>query len=142
MGYADDYLAIVDALTAKISGIAGVNSVIFGEREHVGALKFPVVFIVPGEDTIEVASVLQQRHETVFDVILVDKKFDAEQGLREVIQLGGACYDEILKDRCLGGVAQDVLITLVDPAYSRVEQTVLHWVLLRVVVRRRRKGGQ
>ncbi|MBC7324373.1 MAG: hypothetical protein H5T99_03545 [Moorella sp. (in: Bacteria)] len=108
MGYAEDYFALMDALEQRLKSdprLAQVKAVFFGEREKVGQLQFPCLFIIPGQDSIADMSAMAQQHTTRFELVAVLKDPDAEQDLRRAIELAGDVYDVLMEDRSLGGPA-------------------------------------
>ena len=143
MGYATDYLAIVDALINRLRTapeLASLKEVVFGEKTQIGAVKFPSVFVIPTSDQITAAAANIQEHTYTIEVVVLQKKHDMQQGLREAVRLAGQCYDVILQDRTLNNTCADVVITSMQLDYQRAEAFVLHWALLTVQVKRLRRG--
>ena len=143
MGYATDYLAMVDALINRLKTapeLTNLQEVVLGEKTQIGAVKFPAVFVVPASDQITAAAANIQEHTYTIEVVVLQKKHDMQQGLREVIQLAGQCYDVILQDRTLNNTCADVAVTSIQLDYQRAEAFVLHWALLTVQAKRLRRG--
>lgn len=141
--YADSYLAVVDGLIARLQtdvALASVQEIIFGEKESIGRMKFPSIFILPGADNVTTAATNTQQHEYTFEVVVLQKKADMQLGLREAITFAGACYDSLMGERTLNGLVADLKITSVEPDYQRNDTFVLHWTLLRLVLTRLRRG--
>lgn len=144
MGYAEDYFALVDALEQRLKSdprLAQVKAVFFGEKEKVGQLQFPCLFIIPGRDSIADMSAMAQQHTTSFELVAVLKDPDTEQGLRRAIELAGDVYDVLMEDRSLGGACNDLRVAVFDPGYVRAEGLVLHWVSLELEITRQRRVG-
>ena len=143
MGYADDYFAIIDEIINKLRTapeLTDIKSVIFGEKERIGSVKFPCIFVLPANDKIEVAATNTQEHNYTVEVVIIQKKKDMEEGLREAIDLTGKCYDVILQDRTLNNTCADLIITDVEPDYQRADHFVLHWTMLRINIKKLRRG--
>ncbi|MGB9886751.1 MAG: hypothetical protein ACPLRW_07135 [Moorellales bacterium] len=135
MGYASDYLAVVNAIRSKLTGISSIKHVVFGEKENIGSLQFPCAFIIPGADEIEDATNVEIRHNYNFDIVILLRNYEVEAGLNEVVTLAGQCYDAFSGDRQLGGLALWVKVTSVEPGYGRAEGgPVVHWATIGLTV--------
>jgi hypothetical protein len=135
MGYAAEYLAVADAIMARLAAVPEIKQVVFGEKENLGLLQFPCVFLVPGTDEVSEITNVEFRHDYSFEAVLVSRGYgDVEAGLRNIITLAGKCYDAIMADRQLGGTVYWVRVTAVDPGYGKVESgPVLYWASLHLV---------
>jgi len=130
VGYATTYLAIVDSLVELLTeadGLAEVKQIAFGEKER--GLAFPCIFILPGEDDDrDDAMPNMQEHKIPFEVVAILKDPDIEEGLRDVIRLGGAIIDAVKADRAIKNSCLYADFGKMNPGYGRGKDgTILHW---------------
>jgi len=137
MTYKTAYLGVIDEIIAILKAdpnLAAIddNNILFGEREKVA--KFPVIFVIPRPDEIDDMTVSQQEHRITVDVVVLQKKYDVEEGAREAIEFAGDCYDCIMGNRTLNGKCEDLIVKRFEPDYEKGAKWVLHWTLIRIEV--------
>lgn len=132
MSYEEKYFAIRDEIKHLIqidSRMSGIQEIIFGEKERVGALKFPCLFIIPGrtsDEDVEMPNEQELKH--LFQLVFVLKDTDIQEGLEQAIKYGGRSYDIFMKEnRDLNGKALYCTVKTIDPGYGRADQAILHW---------------
>ena len=136
MGFATDYLAVVDAVKAKLVELKTAGSlkeVYFGPRSKVGpnpvAYVVPVPYEVAGEERVE-------HHPIRVTVVVAGRDADVEAGLRANIVLAGDCRDKLYVDRTLGGLVSDLFVTSFGPLVEQDENMYLFRSELRVTLTR------
>lgn len=117
--------------------LAAVKEFIVGEKERIGVLDFPCVFIVPGRDEVSEQEMPDtQAHAVAFEIVAVLKDRELQEGLQEIIDLGGDIHDVFKENRDLQGVCEWLDINAVDPGYGKGadNKTTLHWVSVEITV--------
>lgn len=136
MGWYDNFSAIKNAIQDTLSAITEIKNIVFGEKERIGQLQFPCLFIIPAEDEIinaEAAAGEGKQHNYNWELVLVGKNNDVETGLANILQLAGACYDALMADGTLGGICLWSEIESVEPGYARTESSaVIQWAAIRL----------
>jgi|GEM_PF-3948307 len=136
MGWYDNFNAIKNAIQSTLSTVTDIQNVVFGEKEHIGQMQFPCLFIIPAEDEIVTAEATAgegKQHNYNWELVLVGKNHDVETGLANILQLAGECYDALIADNTLGGVCLWSEIESVEPGYARAEQSmVIQWATIRL----------
>jgi len=138
VGYADMYWGIVDEMTRLIEAyapLAPLQEIIFGEKEQIGQIKFPCLFMAPGDDDIDDITANADEHKIKFSLVLILQGRNLQQGLKDVISLGGNLYDLFKANRGLNGKCNDLHISKISPGYGRAEnKTILHWASVEITV--------
>ena len=119
------------------SRLAGVKEIIIGEKERIGALVFPCIFIVPGRDEIKDEEMPnRQEHAIGFNIVCLLKDRDLQAGMPEVVDLGGDIHDVFKENRDLQGTCLYLDLNAVDPGYGRGadNKTILHYCSVEITV--------
>lgn len=138
MGYADIYWGITDEITDLLTNdirLADIQEIVFGEKERIGALNFPCLFFIPGKNEIDDLTSLSQEHKFNYELVLILKDRDLQAGLKDAIDLAGDIHDVLMENRDLNGKCCDMSVTGIDPGYAKVEQNILHWVSIEIIVK-------
>lgn len=135
MGWYDNFSAIKNAIQDTLSAVTEIKNIVFGEKEHIGQLQFPCLFLIPAEDEIINAEATGEgkQHNYNWELVLVGKNNDVETGLANILQLAGTCYDTLMANDTLGGVCLWSEIESVEPGYARAESSaVIQWTTIRL----------
>lgn len=128
MGYAERYLALTDELQIVLSALLGIKDIVFEEKERIGELDFPALFVLTGDDNIEEMPGNVKKHNFEFELVLVVKDSDIEAGKRKVIELSGNVHDVLLDNRRLNGKAKNLsVIKIAKPVIYKDQGVTLHY---------------
>jgi hypothetical protein len=120
-----------------MSGLA--DNIMFGPKQDLGDLSFPCLYILPMTvDNKDLYIPSGQEVTIPFELVIVLKDYELEDGVEETIRLAGSIYDifyeRIGANRKLNGKCWYVDITKIDPGYAKNdEMTVLHWCSLEIL---------
>jgi len=116
-----------------------INSVVYGERQRIGTLKSPSIWIVPEPYQPELRGGKTAINDITFDIVVLVKGNQPEKELQQAEDLAMTVYDIMVEDRTLGGLVVDVRPTRVDPAYEAGQSTQLYWSAVQFVFRLQRR---
>jgi len=133
----DIYIPIFDKLKDIATNLQMNNQTVFKkvvQGHKTPVTTFPMCFILPNPDAVSPASTKKDKHVFRFIVAVVVEKADVETGLKDAVKVACAMYDELVKDRTLGGIADNLEITRIEYHWRRAPAFVRHWAALFVDV--------
>ena len=130
--------AVTDRLTNDVS-LVGINEVIYGERQRIGQVASPALWIVPESWQPELQGGVTVQHDISFTVVSLVKSSRPQEGLREAEDWIMKVYDVLVSDRSLGGLVSDVRPMQVDPAHEAGNNTQLLYAAVRFDFRLKRR---
>lgn len=133
MSWYNDLIAIRDAIKNTLITVTEIKSIVFGKREHIGQLSFPCLFIIFNTDDILTAEATQggRQHNYNWELVLISRNPDVEQGEEEILQVAGNCYDKLILDNTLGGVCLWSEVLSVESDSVRVDAgSALQWATI------------
>lgn len=104
-----------------------VQSIIYGERERIGSLRSPSIWIVPNPYQPNLRGGHTVEHEIPFDFVALVKSHNTQEGLQKAQELALTVYDILLSDRTLEGIVSDVRPLRIDPAFERGQSNQIYW---------------
>lgn len=117
-----------------------IQNVVYGERQQIGALKSPSIWIVPESYQPELMGGRREQHDITFDFVVLVKGHSPQEALQEAEDLAMTVYDVMIEDRTLDGLVSDVRPMRVDPAYEAGRSTQLYWSAVQFAFRLQRRG--
>ena|SRR5690625_1009106 len=133
---------IREAIISKLEeheSLEVINDVVYGERQRIGTLKSPAIWIVPEPYQPELRGGRTAQHDFTFDFVVLVKGTKPQEALKEAENLSMAIYDVFTEDRTLGGLVSDVRPMQVDPAYEAGNNTQLYWSAVQFSFRLQRR---
>lgn len=116
-----------------------IKGVIFGERQRIGSLQTPSIWIVPNSYSPVLSGGHKAQHDIPFDFVVFVKDLEPERGLQKAQDLALTVYDVIAADRTLNGLVHDVRPTQVTPSYEAGQSTQLYWAAVQFAFRLQRR---
>jgi hypothetical protein len=105
--------------------LSKIKDVIYGERQRIGRLQSPAIWIVPEPYQPELRGGRTAQHDFTFNFVVLVKGNEPEKLLKEAERLALTVYDVLTEDRTLGGLVSDVRPMQVDPAHEVGDNTNL-----------------
>lgn len=133
---------IREAIISKLEeheSLEVINDVVYGERQRIGTLKSPAIWIVPEPYQPELRGGRTAQHDFTFDFVVLVKGTQPQEALKEAENLSMAIYDVFTEDRTLGGLVSDVRPMQVDPSYEAGNNTQLYWSAVQFAFRLQRR---
>lgn len=133
---------IREAIISKLEeheSLEVINDVVYGERQRIGTLKSPAIWIVPEPYKPELRGGRTAQHDFTFDFVVLVKGNNPQEALKEAERLSMTIYDVFTEDRTLGGLVSDVRPMRVDPAYEAGNNTQLYWSAVQFSFRLQRR---
>lgn len=130
--------AIINKLETD-SNLTDIKEVVYGERQRIGRLKSPAIWIIPEPYTPDLRGGRTAQHDFTFNFVVLVKGNDPQEELKEAERLAMTVYDVFTADRTLGGLVSDVRPMRVDPAYEMGNSTQLYWSAVQFVFRLQRR---
>lgn len=134
-----DIRAKIEELLSTSEDLNDIQDVIYGERQRVGSIKTPAIWIVPSSYTPQVSGGQRAIHDIPFDFVTFVKHQQPQEGLKLAQDYAMKIYDVMLADRTLDGLVSDVRPTRVDPAYEIGNSTQVYWSATQFVFRLQRR---
>lgn len=119
--------------------LSEINDVVYGERQRIGALKSPAIWIVPEPYQPELRGGRTAQHDFTFNFVVLVKGNEPQEALKQAETLSMTIYDVFTEDRTFGGLVYDVRPTQVDPAYEAGNNTQLYWSSVQFIFRLQRR---
>lgn len=116
-----------------------IKEIVYGERQRIGSLKSPAIWIIPDAYTPEIRGGHTIQHDIPFYFAVFVKSPNPEEGLKKAQELSFNVYDVLISDRTLGGIVNDVVPLRVDPAYEVGNSTQLYWSAVQFIFRLQRR---
>jgi len=129
---------IINKLETDAS-LADVKEVVYGERQRIGKLKSPAVWIVPEPYTPSLIGGKTAQHDIPFNFVVLVKGNNPQEELKTAERLSMTIYDSFTSDRTLGGLVSDVRPMRIDPAYEGGNNTQLYWSSVQFAFRLQRR---
>jgi hypothetical protein len=130
--------AIIEKLKEHES-LEEIKDVVYGERQRIGTLQSPAIWIVPEPYQPELRGGRTAQHDFTFDFVVLVKGTQPQESLKEAERLSMTIYDVFTEDRTLDGLVSDVRPMQVDPAYEAGSNTQLYWSAVQFVFRLQRR---
>jgi len=133
---------IREAIITKIEShesLTDIQEVVYGERQRIGKLKSPAVWMVPEAYAPELKGGRTAQHDFTFDFVVLVKGNNPQEELKQAEALSMTLYDVFTADRTLGGLVSDVRPMRVDPAYEAGNNTQLYWSSVQFAFRLQRR---
>jgi len=133
---------IREAIISKLqndTSLADIKEVVYGERQRIGRLKSPAIWIIPEPYTPDLRGGRTAQHDFTFNFVVLVKGNDPQEELKEAERLAMTVYDVFTADRTLGSLVSDVRPMRVDPAYEMGNNTQLYWSAVQFVFRLQRR---
>lgn len=114
--------ATITAARAPGETLADVVHVVIGDRERIGKLETPAVWVIPNRHrpSREGHGGHTATHDFTFSFVAMVRNDDPEQGKADAMDLVYRIYDTMLEDRSLGDqFVEDVIPIEVDPEARR-----------------------
>lgn len=119
--------------------LADIQEIVYGERQRIGRLKSPAVWIVPEPYTPELRGGRTAQHDFTFNFVVLVKGNNPQEDMKQAESLSMTVYDVFTEDRTLGGLVSDVRPMRVDPAYEMGNNTQLYWSATQFAFRLQRR---
>lgn len=119
--------------------LSEVNSVVYGERQNIGRLKSPAVWIVPEPYQPELRGGRTAQHDFTFNLVVFIKSNEPQEALKQAEKLSMTIYDVFTEDRTLDGLVSDVRPMQVDPSYEAGGNNNLCWSSVQFAFRLQRR---
>jgi hypothetical protein len=116
-----------------------IKSVTYGEKQRIGTLQTPAVWIVPNAYSPALIGGHKAQHDIPFDFVVFVKDLEPERGLQKAQDLALTIYDVLTSDRTLNGLVHDVRPTEVTPSYEAGQSTQLYWAAVQFTFRLQRR---
>lgn len=136
---AEIFSEVREAIIAKADEHEEVKEVIYGERQRIGKLRSPAVWVVPEPYTPELRGGKTAQHDITFNLVVLVKGNNPQEELKTAEKISLDIYDLFTQDRTLGGLVNDVRPTRVDPAYEVGNNTQLYWSSIQFAFRLQRR---
>jgi len=120
-------------------GLTEVEEVVYGERQRIGRLKSPAVWMVPEPYTPQLRGGRTAQHDFTFNFVVLVKGNSPQEDLKQAETLSMTIYDVFTADRTLGGLVDDARPLRVDPAYEAGNNTQLYWSSVQFAFRLQRR---
>lgn len=133
MSWYGDFITIRDAIKNTLITVTEIKSIVFGKREHIGQLNFPCLFIIFNADEILTGEATQggRQHNYNWELVLLNRNPDVEQGEEEILQVAGSCYDKLMLDNTLGCVCLWSEVTSIESDSIKVDAgSALQWATI------------
>lgn len=130
--------AIINKLENDDS-LSEIESIVYGERQRIGSLQSPSIWIVPEPYQPELRGGRTAQHDFTFDFVALVKGNEPQKELKKAEQLSMTIYDVLSSDRTLGGLVSDIRPLRVDPAYEAGDSTQLYWSAVQFSFRLQRR---
>lgn len=116
-----------------------IKDVVYGERQRIGTLQSPAIWIVPEPYQPELRGGRTAQHDFTFDFVVLVKGNKPQEALKQAEKLSMTIYDVFTEDRTLNGLVSDVRPMQVDPAYEAGSNTQLYWSAVQFSFRLQRR---
>lgn len=126
-------------LLKEHDSLSEIKDVVYGERQRIGVLKSPAIWIVPEPYQPELRGGRTAQHDFTFNFVVLIKGNNPQEALKQAETLSMTIYDVFTEDRTLGGLVSDVRPMRVDPAYEAGNNTQLYWSAVQFAFRLQRR---
>lgn len=135
----DEIRESIESKLKEHVSLEAIKDVVYGERQRIGNLKSPAIWIVPEPYQPELRGGRTAQHDFTFNFVVLVKGNNPQEALKEAERLSMTIYDVFTEDRTLGGLVSDVRPMRVDPAYEAGNNTQLYWSAVQFSFRLQRR---
>lgn len=135
----DEIRESIESKLKEHDSLSEIKDVVYGERQRIGVLKSPAIWIVPEPYQPELRGGRTAQHDFTFNFVVLVKGNNPQEALKEAERLSMTIYDVFTEDRTLGGLVSDVRPMRVDPAYEAGNNTQLYWSAVQFSFRLQRR---
>lgn len=135
----DEIREAIENKLKEHDSLKDIRDVVYGERQRIGNLKSPAIWIVPEPYQPNLRGGRTAEHDFTFNFVALIKSNQPQQALKQAEVLSMTIYDVFTEDRTLGQLVSDVRPMQVDPAYEAGNNTQLYWSAVQFAFRLQRR---
>ena len=134
MSLGDYWVSIWDAIVTEVKKVTDLaDKTYYGLKEPIE--DSPAAYVEPAMITPTPASPTYSTFLIPFDIFIYKEFADLVQGMKDVMNLAGQIYDQLIDDRKLGDLVDNLEVTITPGRRGR-RGFERHWVTVTVVCRR------
>ena len=119
--------------------LESMQSVIYGEKQRLGAMRAPAIWIVAEPYTPELQGGHTVIHRVPYNIVALVKDSDPQRGIKTAERLADGAYDVLMEGRTLDEVVSLVRPGQRDPGYEAGNNQQLQFAAVQVIFEFRRK---
>jgi len=136
MTLGNTWVSVFEAIRDRVSALTDAagnplfETVLEGWKVPYKGKKTAVILPVP--DPIVPASVAKSSHTFKYQILIILESADTVVGMKEAMRLAGSVHDDLVANRTLGGLVDNLEATLYEMEWRVVRGVARHYVTLHV----------